>query len=232
MHDVVGLLDAKLSATYKDVPDGSFKLEAETTVEHGPPKRDVLGTALLGVLAGCWRYAHLTALRGDTVNSQLPGMRRVVSEDAVELGWTQARQGLAGQGSVAQAAWLGAGPAGDRAALAAEGSGVGGSQRARAAGAEVCHRRGRQAGLGMRRPGDLAERGHPELRPALSRYRADCENVYDEKKNQWGWGGFTTHDLARCQLMARIVALAYIGGLCSPGWPSPIGIARRSPPGR
>ncbi|MFO1083105.1 MAG: transposase [Reyranellaceae bacterium] len=43
----------------------------------------------------------------------------------------------------------------------------------------------------------------------LYRDRADCENVYDEMKNQWGWGGFTTHDLARCQLMARIVALTY-----------------------
>lgn len=28
-------------------------------------------------------------------------------------------------------------------------------------------------------------------------------------KNQWGWGGFTTHDLHRCQLAARTVALVY-----------------------
>ena len=28
-------------------------------------------------------------------------------------------------------------------------------------------------------------------------------------KNQWGWGGFTTQDLARCRLMARLVALVY-----------------------
>ena len=27
--------------------------------------------------------------------------------------------------------------------------------------------------------------------------------------NQWGWGGFTTHDLHRCQLSARAVALIY-----------------------
>ena len=53
---------------------------------NAPKKRDVLGTALLGVLAGCWRYAHLTALRGDAVNPQLLGMRRVVSEDAVRRG--------------------------------------------------------------------------------------------------------------------------------------------------
>ena len=38
---------------------------------------------------------------------------------------------------------------------------------------------------------------------------ADSENNFDELKNQWGWGGFTTQDLARCQLMARMVALVY-----------------------
>jgi hypothetical protein len=26
----------------------------------------------------------------------------------------------------------------------------------------------------------------------LYRDRADAENVFDELKNQWGWGGFTT----------------------------------------
>lgn len=43
----------------------------------------------------------------------------------------------------------------------------------------------------------------------LYRDRADAENTFDELKNQWGWGGFTTQDLARCQLMARMVALVY-----------------------
>ena len=43
----------------------------------------------------------------------------------------------------------------------------------------------------------------------LYRDRADCENNYDELKNHWGWGGFTTHDLKRCRLMAGIVALIY-----------------------
>lgn len=41
------------------------------------------------------------------------------------------------------------------------------------------------------------------------RDRADAENVFDELKNQWGWGGYTTKDLKRCRFMARIVALAY-----------------------
>jgi hypothetical protein len=41
------------------------------------------------------------------------------------------------------------------------------------------------------------------------RDRADSENILDELKNQWGWGGFTTQDLTRCCLMARIVGLIY-----------------------
>ena len=43
----------------------------------------------------------------------------------------------------------------------------------------------------------------------LYRDRADAENAFDELKNPWGWGGFTTHDLHRCQLSARAVALIY-----------------------
>jgi hypothetical protein len=41
------------------------------------------------------------------------------------------------------------------------------------------------------------------------RDRADSENVFDEMKNQWTWGGFTTHDMKRCGLMARTTALIY-----------------------
>ena len=43
----------------------------------------------------------------------------------------------------------------------------------------------------------------------LYRDRGDAENVFDELKAHWGWGGFTTRDLARCQLVARTVALVY-----------------------
>ncbi|MEI6197243.1 MAG: transposase [Verrucomicrobiota bacterium] len=43
----------------------------------------------------------------------------------------------------------------------------------------------------------------------LYRQRADAENVYDELKNQWGWGGFMTKDKLRCQVAARNVALIY-----------------------
>lgn len=43
----------------------------------------------------------------------------------------------------------------------------------------------------------------------LYRDRADCENGFDELKNHWGWGGYTTQDLERCNLSARAVALIY-----------------------
>ena len=43
----------------------------------------------------------------------------------------------------------------------------------------------------------------------LYRDRGDAENSFDELKNQWGWGGFTTHDLKRCRFTAMTVALAY-----------------------
>ena len=43
----------------------------------------------------------------------------------------------------------------------------------------------------------------------LYRDRADCENCFDELKNQWGWGGYTTKDLKRCRLTSRLVALVY-----------------------
>ena len=43
----------------------------------------------------------------------------------------------------------------------------------------------------------------------LYRDRADCENGFDEIKNQWGWGGYSTHDIERCALSARAVALVY-----------------------
>jgi len=43
----------------------------------------------------------------------------------------------------------------------------------------------------------------------LYRDRGDCENAFDELKNQWGWGGFTTHDLKRCRLLAGSVALIF-----------------------
>ena len=48
-----------------------------------------------------------------------------------------------------------------------------------------------------------------EAMAQLYRDRADAENGFDELKNQWGWGGFTTQDIERCQASARAVALIY-----------------------
>jgi len=61
--------------------------------------RDVLGTLMLGLLAGHRRYAHITALRGDAVAAQALGMNKVVSEDAL-------RRALERLDEAASAAWL------------------------------------------------------------------------------------------------------------------------------
>ena len=51
----------------------------------------------------------------------------------------------------------------------------------------------------------------PELSPLheISGLNRETTNGFDELKNQWGWGGFTTQDLKRCQHMARLVGLIY-----------------------
>lgn len=43
----------------------------------------------------------------------------------------------------------------------------------------------------------------------LYRDRCDCENGFDELKNQWGLSGFTTQDINRSQTTARAGALVY-----------------------
>ena len=43
----------------------------------------------------------------------------------------------------------------------------------------------------------------------LPRDRCDCENGFDELKNQWGLSGFTTQDINSCQTTARAGALVY-----------------------
>src|SRR5260370_13352855 len=69
------------------------------TSTNAPKKRDVLGTAMLAMLAGHKRYAHIAALRGDEVLPELLGMSRIVSEDAV-------RRAFATVGEEAGALWL------------------------------------------------------------------------------------------------------------------------------
>jgi len=55
----------------------------EYTSPNAPQKRDILGTILLSVLSGHWRYAHISAIRSDGVNPDLLGMKKVASEDSV-----------------------------------------------------------------------------------------------------------------------------------------------------
>jgi hypothetical protein len=50
---------------------------------NAPNKRDVLGTAMLSMLAGHKRYAHIAALRFDAVLPELLAMKKIVSEDAM-----------------------------------------------------------------------------------------------------------------------------------------------------
>jgi len=134
---------------------------------NAPAVRDVVGTAVLGILAGHWRYAHLTALRGDSVSPARLGMSRVVSEDAV-------RRGLATIEAAAGEAWRHRHPKDREFAVLVTSLDL-----------EIC---------------SLAQ---------LYRDRGDSENPFDELKNQGGWAGFTTSDLTRCQIMARLIALVY-----------------------
>jgi len=53
------------------------------TGNRGSGATNVMGTVLLSVLAGHWRYAHINGVRGDGVNPGLLGMSGTVSEDTV-----------------------------------------------------------------------------------------------------------------------------------------------------
>lgn len=50
---------------------------------HAPAKRDILGMVVLSVLRGHTRYAHMSALGGSELDSQLLGMKKIPSEDSV-----------------------------------------------------------------------------------------------------------------------------------------------------
>ena len=50
---------------------------------HGSRTEDIIGTWFLSVLAGHPRYAHIAALRADSISPQLLGLSAVVSEDTV-----------------------------------------------------------------------------------------------------------------------------------------------------
>ncbi len=48
-----------------------------------------------------------------------------------------------------------------------------------------------------------------QIMPKQYRERADAENGFDELKNQWGWGGFSSRKLTPSRMMANLVALFY-----------------------
>jgi hypothetical protein len=53
------------------------------TGNRGSGPINVMGTAMLSILCGHWRYAHINSVRGDSVNPGLLGMDHTVSEDVV-----------------------------------------------------------------------------------------------------------------------------------------------------
>jgi hypothetical protein len=55
------------------------------TGNRGSGADHIMGTLLLSVLSGHWRYAHINGVRGDSINPGLLGLRGTVSEDAVRL---------------------------------------------------------------------------------------------------------------------------------------------------
>jgi len=65
---------------------------------NAPTLTNLLGTITLSVLAGQFRYAHITGLRADTVNPVGLGMSKVCSEDSV-------RRAFAGADAEACARW-------------------------------------------------------------------------------------------------------------------------------
>ena len=66
---------------------------------NAPKTRDLLGTAMLSMLAGHRRYAHISALRFDGVLPELLGMKKIVSEASV-------RRGLKKSDAQAGAGWV------------------------------------------------------------------------------------------------------------------------------
>jgi hypothetical protein len=57
----------------------------------------VLGTLVLSVLPGHWRYAHSSAIRGGGINPGLPGRSKVASKDSVRRGLKAMDEAAAGQ---------------------------------------------------------------------------------------------------------------------------------------
>ena len=63
----------------------------------------------------------------------------------------------------------------------------------------------------------------------LYRDRADCENGFDELKNQWGWGGYTTQDMERCISRRERSPWSTTGGVGMCAWRTRRHGLKRSP---
>jgi len=270
---------------------------------NAPNKRDVLGTLMLGLLAGHRRYAHITALRGDAVAAQALGMNKVVSEDALrralerideatstawmrpalmhsvresldkpwildidasikplygrqegaELGYNPGKPGRPSH--TLHTFWVGnlrlrqtanvqrlvaqlfarqdwSRPDNQGCQMVEDWLQLQGwskkrrvvvvRQRIKDGIARQRRVNGKQLKLDLAGPsvheGErlweyavmVTDAKYPiEAIGQLYRDRADCENGFDELKNQWGLSGFTTHDINRCQTTARACALVY-----------------------
>ncbi len=241
------------------------------TSPNAPGKRDVLGTAVLAILSGHQRYAHISALRGDTVNPPLLGMSKVVSEDSVRanLGkmdetqgvtWLQDHLGHCVRPLLSEPWILDTDVTVKPLYGPQEGAVKGYNPHKPGRPSHTYHtyfianlrlagwsRARRTIVLRRQIKADLAvvDESNPEqLRLSIAEltddtvvyeyavlvtslpgeiltiaqlYRdradadadADAENPFDELKNHWGWGGFTTQDLKRCRFMARLTALTY-----------------------
>jgi hypothetical protein len=66
--------------------------------------RDVLGTVVLSALSGHYRFAHITAIRGDLVTPKVLGMQEVASEDTIRRALLRLVKEAADQGK--SMAWL------------------------------------------------------------------------------------------------------------------------------
>ena len=226
------------------------------TGNRGSGAPNVMGTAMLSILCGHWRYAHINAVRGDGINPGLLGMKGVISEDAVRLGIGRIEEKaghnwLSDQilGSIAPALhlpWI--------LDIDVTIKPVYGHQQ----GAEIgynpqkpgrpshvyhsCFVANLRMSLGVEvRPGKDRQSHLPNasgagweaqatpwsgkiavlvssldpgafptaVMPKHYRDRADAENCFDELKNQWGWGGYTSRRLASSSLMANLIGLFY-----------------------
>jgi len=69
------------------------------TSNNASSVRDILGSMMLSILSGHTRYSHVTALRGESINTDLLGMEKIVSEDVI-------RRSLLGIDEEEGTAWL------------------------------------------------------------------------------------------------------------------------------